>query len=251
MNNQPLKGSLFGNDIDFISVEELFDILTSSSKQNKKNIVGNVNVKGINIAYEDDKFREYLKKCDWVTIDGVGISIGLRMLGYNPKKYHRFTCPDYLDALLTRLSEENLSIFFLGGEPQVSEKLEKKIKIKHPDLNFSTHHGYFKKSGKENKEVINLINTFKPNILYIGFGMPLQEYWLLDNYDEINTNVFFPLGACIDFYTNTKFRGPKFITDNGLEWLIRLFTEPIRLWNRYVIGNPIFLLRVMKEKINR
>ncbi len=110
------------------------------------------------------------------------------------------------------------------------------------------HHGHFEKSGAENELVIQKINEFQPGILYIGFGMPLQERWILDNINQIEARVFLPLGACLDFYTGTVYRAPRWMTDHGLEWLTRLVTEPQRLWERYILGNPLFFYRVFKQR---
>ena len=118
-----------------------------------------------------------------------------------------------------------------------------------PNLRIAGHHGFFEKTGNENDLVIEKINQFKPDILYIGFGMPLQERWILDNYDKIAARVFLPLGACLDFYTESVYRGPRWLTDNGFEWVTRLITEPTRLWERYVVGNPLFIYRVIKQRI--
>ncbi|MCG2784726.1 MAG: WecB/TagA/CpsF family glycosyltransferase, partial [Anaerolineae bacterium] len=60
-----------------------------------------------------------------------------------------------------------------------------------------------------------------------------------------NANVFLPVGALFDYVAKTIPRGPKFITDNGFEWLARLIVEPKRLWRRYLIGNPLFFLRLI------
>ena len=79
--------------------------------------------------------------------------------------------------------------------------------------------------------------------------MPLQERWILDNISRIEARVFLPLGACLDFYTGTVYRGPRWMTDYGFEWLTRLIIEPQRLWERYILGNPLFLYRVLKQWI--
>ena len=113
------------------------------------------------------------------------------------------------------------------------------------------HHGYFKKFGEENESVLKQINEFKPDVLYIGFGMPLQEDWIVNNLEYIEAKVFLPLGACLDFYTGAVYRGPRWMTNCGLEWLARLLTEPQRLWERYVIGNPLFLYRVLQERFTK
>jgi N-acetylglucosaminyldiphosphoundecaprenol N-acetyl-beta-D-mannosaminyltransferase len=85
----------------------------------------------------------------------------------------------------------------------------------------------------------------------VGFGMPLQERWILDNINRIEARVFLPLGACLDFYTGNVYRGPRWMTDRGLEWLTRLFTEPQRLWERYVVGNPLFFYRLLKQRVTQ
>lgn len=79
--------------------------------------------------------------------------------------------------------------------------------------------------------------------------MPLQERWIADNLDQLDARVFLPLGACLDFYTGNIYRGPRWMTDRGLEWLSRLFTEPQRLWNRYLVGNTVFLVRILVARL--
>ena len=83
----------------------------------------------------------------------------------------------------------------------------------------------------------------------VGFGMPLQEFWIEDNFNRINAQIFLPVGALFDYVSENKYRAPKWVTSNGLEWLARLLTEPKRLWNRYIIGNPLFIYRVIMERL--
>ena len=146
---------------------------------------------------------------------------------------------------------ENVSLFLLAGQPGTVDKAIAKLIAIAPNLKVKGHHGYFEKSGEENEYVIKQINEFKPDVLYIGFGMPLQERWILNNSDRVETKVFLPLGACLDFYTETVYRGPRWMTSCGLEWLSRLITEPQRLWQRYVIGNPLFFYRILQQQLTK
>ena len=100
----------------------------------------------------------------------------------------------------------------------------------------------------ENVALVEDINRVKPNLLFVGFGMPLQEFWLMDNWSQIQANVALPVGALFDYVAETIPRAPRWMTDNGLEWLGRLMVEPQRLWRRYIIGNPLFLLRILKQR---
>ena len=96
----------------------------------------------------------------------------------------------------------------------------------------------------ENKLIIEQINEFHPQILVLGLGMPLQEKWILENINSLDVKIAFPAGALFDYLSGELPRAPRWMTDNGLEWLGRLLVEPSRLWKRYILGNPLFFLRL-------
>lgn len=239
---------LLGTKFHKIRVKELINFIVNSAKLNKKTIVGNVNVRAMNFACEMPWYKEFINRSDLVFCDGFGVLLGAKICGCGVKSEHRMTCPDYIENLALSCERDNVSLYLLAGKPGVVEKAIAKLKVVAPNLNIKGHHGYFHKSGVENQYVIDEINQFKPDVLYVGFGMPLQERWIIDNFDQINAKVFLPLGACLDFYTGAVYRGPRWMTNRGLEWLSRLFTEPQRLWQRYVVGNPLFFFRLLKER---
>ena len=82
---------------------------------------------------------------------------------------------------------------------------------------------------KRPENIIEMINVVHPNILIVGFGLPLQEYWLMENKHRINANVMLTGGAVFDYISGNLRRGPRLLTDNGMEWLARLLIEPMRL----------------------
>ncbi|NER98739.1 MAG: WecB/TagA/CpsF family glycosyltransferase [Symploca sp. SIO1B1] len=207
-----------------------------------------MNVHAMNLVCEQPWYRDFFNKnADLVFCDGFGVLLGAKLKGYSVESEHRMTCPDYIEDLVLALAKENISLFLLAGKPGVVDKAIAKFKKIAPNLNIQGHHGYFAKSGEENDAVVDKINKFKPGVLYIGFGMPLQERWILDNLERVEARVFLPLGACLDFYTDTVYRGPSWMTDNGFEWLSRLITEPRRLWQRYLLGNIRFLYQVLSD----
>ncbi|HEY9636855.1 MAG TPA: WecB/TagA/CpsF family glycosyltransferase [Coleofasciculaceae cyanobacterium] len=234
-----------------VTVHQLIDYIVEAAKLDKKTTIGNLNVRSINFAYDLSWYLDFLNNADLVFCDGFGILLGAKLVGYSLQSVHRMTCPDYIEDLALACEKENVSLFLLAGKPGVVDKAITKLLAIAPNLNIQGHHGYFEKSGKENDAVIDTINQFKPGVLYVGFGMPLQERWILDNISRIEARVFLPLGACLDFYTGSVYRGPRWMTDRGLEWLTRLFTQPQRLWERYVIGNPLFFYRLLIQQIAR
>lgn len=232
-----------------LTVHDLIEYVVKAAKLEKKTIVGNVNVRAMNFACELPWYRDFLNNADLVFCDGFGVILGAKLQGYSLESVHRMTCPDYIENLALACEQQDVSLFLLAGKPGVIDKAIAKLKAIAPNLKIQGHHGYFEKSGAENDAVIDQINKFKPGILYIGFGMPLQERWILDNINRIEARVFLPLGACLDFYTNSVYRGPRWMTDRGLEWLARLTTEPRRLWQRYLVGNSLFFYRVLTHYV--
>lgn len=232
-----------------VKVCQLIDYIVKATQLRKKTIVCHVNVKAMNLAYELPWYRDFLNNSDLVFCDGFGVLLGARLLNYSVQSVHRMTCPDYIENLALACERQDVSIFLLAGKPGVVQQTIASLTLIAPKLRIQGHHGHFEKSGEENDLVIQKINEFKPGILYVGFGMPLQERWIADNINRIEACVFLPLGACLDFYTDTVYRGPRWMTDNGFEWLTRLVIEPQRLWERYILGNPLFFYRVLRQRI--
>jgi N-acetylglucosaminyldiphosphoundecaprenol N-acetyl-beta-D-mannosaminyltransferase len=249
--NSSRKIEIFGVKINVLRVDELLNSVirfTDGFNIGKAAVVSHVNVRGLNFAYELKWYKEFLNRSDIVFIDGIGVILAGRLLGYKISSQNRMTCPDFLDSLLLRCENEGKSIFFLGGSEEVNQKLLKNITGNYKNLKVTGEHGFFEKSGIENESVLEKINVFNPDILYVGFGMPLQEKWIEDNVDNIKSRVILPLGACLDFYTNHSYRASNFLTNNGFEWISRLLSSPKLLWRRYLIGNPLFFIRLLLSK---
>jgi N-acetylglucosaminyldiphosphoundecaprenol N-acetyl-beta-D-mannosaminyltransferase len=242
---------LLGVKFHKLNACELIEYIVESASLTQKTIVGNVNVRAMNFSCTLPWYRAFLNKAQLVFCDGFGVLLGAKLHGYNVESKHRMTCPDYIESLALACEAQNVSLFLLAAKPGVVDKAISKLRLVAPSLKIDGHHGFFEKSGDENDQVIKKINHFNPGVLYIGFGMPLQEKWILNNMERIDAKVFLPLGACLDFYTNSVYRGPRWMTDLGLEWLSRLVTEPRRLWKRYLLGNITFFYRVLVEYIRK
>jgi N-acetylglucosaminyldiphosphoundecaprenol N-acetyl-beta-D-mannosaminyltransferase len=145
-------------------------------------------------------------------------------------------------------------MFFLGTRQEVVKKAATVLKEKFPQLRIlGVHHGYFNKTvtSSENQEVVASINALQPDILVVGFGMPAQEKWILENRDGLNVHIIFPVGAFFDYLSREVVRAPRWMTDHGFEWLGRLWIEPRRLWRRYLMGNSLFAWRVLLQKLQK
>lgn len=253
MNNSVLAGltyvSILGVRVHSISLDHLLDFITQNAESGRKVVIANVNVHALNLAYQDSWFRGFLNCSDLVFCDGFGVSWAAKFL--SDVRLYRYTPPDWFPLLGQNCAKRGLSMFLLGAKPGVVERAANALQQAAPGLKIvGTHHGYFDSSpaSHEQHTLIGQINFLKPDILVVGFGMPLQEKWIDQNKDQLDTMVFIPVGAMFDYLAGETARAPRWMTDHGLEWLGRLIIEPKRLWKRYVIGNPLFILRVLAQK---
>lgn len=244
--------NILGIKVHPLSLGQLHQFILDAALQNRHSLVLNVNVHCLNLAYRDIALRDFLNQADIVFCDGAGVVLGARILGCHIP--YRITYADWTWQLAEFACIHDLSFFFLGARPGIAEKAAAKLKARFPALRLvGVHHGYFDKTpgSIENEMVIQRINTAAPNILLIGFGMPSQERWLMENWGKIEANVALTGGAVFDYVSGDLRRAPRWMTDHGMEWLGRLLIEPQRLWKRYILGNPIFLWRVIMQRLGR
>ncbi len=236
--------------MDPVTVEELHAKIGAEVRGERHALVLNANVHCLNLAYGDPALRNFLNEAEVVFCDGAGVMLAARLFGRRIPE--RITYADWIWRLAAYAAAEGFSLYFLGARPGVAEKAAEKLAERHPGLKVSgVRHGYFDRTAGsgENEAVIRQINAAAPDILLVGFGMPLQERWLMENWRRIDARVALTGGAVFDYVSGELRRGPRILTDNGFEWLARLLVEPRRLWRRYIVGNPVFLLRVLRQRI--
>lgn len=243
---------VLGVGVDPVTVEKLHAEMGEMIRDGRHALVLNANVHCLNLAHGDPALRSFLNQAEVVFCDGAGVMLAARLLGRRIPE--RITYADWTWRLADYAAAEGFTLYLLGARPGVAEKAAEKLRERYPALKISgIHHGYFDRSAgsPENEAVIREINAAAPDILLVGFGMPLQERWLMENWHRIDANVALTGGAVFDYVSGELRRGPRVLTYNGFEWLARLLVEPRRLWRRYVIGNPIFLLRVLRQRLGR
>jgi N-acetylglucosaminyldiphosphoundecaprenol N-acetyl-beta-D-mannosaminyltransferase len=242
--------TIFGLKITSGEIAELNEAIARLVQRGTPSFVLSANIHGFNLALRLPWLADFYNRADVVHIDGDGIILAAKILGagIGPK----ITWADWAWRLARDFAERRSRLFLLGGPPGLAQAAAGRLMLHAPELLIGgVQHGYFKKVGPENDAVLKLINRAKPDILWVGMGMPLQERWILDNYRRLDVKVFMVCGAALTYMAGRVKRGPDWIIKAHSEWVWRLLQDPRGKVRRYLYGNPVFMLRVLKEKWNR
>lgn len=234
----------------FQSTQELFNRILAEIEHPGCSVIHYLNVHVVNQAHQQYWLKKILKKADLVYCDGAGIGLASMLLGAS--LLTRFPAADWFIDLIAQLSSNNHTVYLLGGAPGISEATCNILDEKQPGhLVVGNHHGYIIDDETLEQQVIDEINKLKPDLLVVGFGTPLQEYWIDSNRHRLQVSTIIGLGAVMDFVSGKASRCPKWMGDAGFEWLYRLLREPARLFERYVVGNPWFLSRIVIQMLQK
>lgn len=217
-----------------------------------KVLVNTVNAHSFNVAQKDDLFADALKRGDYLIPDGASIVKACKLLKAKSQPKERIAGWDLFQVEMEKLNAKGGKCFFMGSSEKVLALIEEKAAVDYPRIKVETYSPPYKPvfSDEENITIINAINQANPDLLWIGMTAPKQEKWTFSHWKELDIHCHVgTIGAVFDFYAGTAQRAPKWWQEHSLEWLYRLIKEPKRMWRRYVIGNPLFLWNILKEKL--
>lgn len=198
------------------------------------------NVNSVNLTVGHPELSENINSADRCFADGSGLRLAAKTLGINVKDNVNGT--DMLPHLCEAAQAQGISIYLLGAKPGVAIATAKNLHKQYPTLRIAgAEHGYFERI--EDANVVERINQSNAGILLLAMGSPAQEKWLQDNAPKLTCRTALAVGGLFDFYSGHIPRAPMWMRELGLEWVWRLMQEPKSKFNRYVIGNPLFLIR--------
>ncbi len=136
----------------------------------------------------------------------------------------------------------------MGVRPEVLEKLVERMQVRFPGLNVAyTYSPPFRAlSQHEDEEICQMIKESGLRILFVGLGCPKQERWMAEHQERISA-VMLGVGAAFDFHAGVISQAPSWIQNLGMEWVYRFLQEPRRLWKRYLIQNPRFVVLALAD----
>jgi len=240
---EPIKLEIFGIPVVDAHRDTVIAWIDAAIAANRRMRIAFLNAHSANIAWEDGSFRDILRGFT-VLADGIGVDIAARRL-HGRRFAANLNGTDFVPALLQAI-ERPLRVAVLGARRESGEKAVERLAALAPQHEFLyLGDGYFTKDSEQT--VVARIGTLKPDILLVAMGVPMQEKWMARHLAEAPCTVAIGVGALLDFLSGTATRAPLWMRRARVEWLYRLLREPRRLARRYLVGNPLFLRRVLRE----
>jgi N-acetylglucosaminyldiphosphoundecaprenol N-acetyl-beta-D-mannosaminyltransferase len=201
-------------------------------------------------AYDDASFAQAVNAADLVCADGMPLVTATRLL--YKKEIERVAGMDMMPTAMEAAAKEGISVFFYGASRKVLDKMEERARKELPQLQIAGSFAPpFKQfSEQEKKEHLQLINDSGAGIVMVALGCPKQERWMAENSKHINA-VLLGVGAAFSVYANMRKRAPEWIRNLSLEWLFRLFQDPLRLFKRYCYTNSKFIALFLKQYLGK
>lgn len=228
---------------------EIFIADLSKLNLSKRQIINTINPHSYITAKDDKLFFEALHDSDLLIPDGSGIVIAAKQI--NKQRIRKIAGADLHKFLLESMNKIGGKVFYMGASQKTLDKIHEKLKKEYPNIIVESYSPPFKAefTGEENQEIIDKINSFNPDVLFIGMTAPKQEKWLHLHKNKLNFTISSCIGAVFDFYAGTVERPDQFWIDIHLEWFPRLLKEPKRLWKRNFVSTPLFLTDMFLFKL--
>ena len=240
--------SVIGLPVTALPFDAQISLMLQWAKAFTSRVVCIANVHMLVEAYRDPEFAPVLRNADLVTPDGMPLVWMLRLMG--APKQDRVAGLDVMVALCQRAAAENVSIFFLGSQLTILDKMRMRLEQDFPTLKIAGMEPLpFRPMTKEEDEaIVRRLNDSGCGLVFVCLGCPKQEMWMAKHKDRVRA-VMVGLGGAFPVYAGIHKRAPRVVRSMGFEWLYRLLQEPRRLWSRYSSTIPIFIWLACKQLI--
>ncbi len=231
---------ILGQKVDYATFEKAIDNIIQLTNKQRSSYICASNVHMVMESFDSNNYQKIINNADIVVPDGKALVWAQKILGN--KNAEQVRGEDVTRALCEMASEKGFPVGFYGSTPSLLEKIVDILTNNYSNLNiaYSFSPPFRKLSNSEDKKIVDEINASDVKILFVGLGCPKQEIWMAGHKDALNCTML-GVGAAFDFISGNKKNAPRWMVSMGLEWLFRLFSEPKRLWKRYLKHNPRFV----------
>lgn len=242
------RHNVLGVMVDAVDYEYATDTVITAAREKQPFALTALAVHGVMTGVADREHNARLNAFDMVTPDGQPVRWAMRVLD-GVKLDDRVYGPTLTLRVLERCATENLPVYFYGSTDDTLERLVTELRRLYPALVVAGMESskFRSVASGEDRQIADRIIASGARVVLVGLGCPRQE---------IFTHAMRPLlpmplmavGAAFDYHAGLLRKPPPWMQRYSLEWLWRLGLEPARLWRRYLILNPAYLIRLSAQK---
>lgn len=242
----PLSRYILGMRVDFSSYEDAVKRVLCAAENRQPFWLCPACVQTVVEAHRAPSFSAVMDTASLVTTDGMPLVWALWLLGI--RNASRVYGPTLTERILEVAAVSGVPVGFYGSSPESLEKLQVRLLERWPGLNVAYAYSppYRPLTPEEDCEIIERIQASGTRILFVSLGCPKHEIWAWSHHRILKIPIL-AVGAAFDFMAGVKPQAPAWMQAIGLEWFFRLLSEPRRLWRRYLLMNPVFVLLLVAQ----
>jgi N-acetylglucosaminyldiphosphoundecaprenol N-acetyl-beta-D-mannosaminyltransferase len=244
------KFRVLGVNVDAVQIPDVIAQMESwISERGSAHFIAVTGMHGVSEAQRDPAFKRILNGADLVVPDGMPL-VWLARRQRIPLK-RRVYGPELMTDFCRDTAAKGYRHFLYGGDPVVVSHLLLVLRQRFPGLAIAGVYSppFRPLTEAEETEITNRLNDSAADVVWVALGTPRQERWMHVHREKLRAPVIVGVGAAFDFIAGAKKQAPRWMRENGLEWLYRLLQEPRRLWRRYLIYGSQFAVRVILEEL--
>jgi N-acetylglucosaminyldiphosphoundecaprenol N-acetyl-beta-D-mannosaminyltransferase len=245
----PRRCNVLGVGISAVNQSSALEMIADWIATRQRQYVCITGVHGVMESQRDPALKTIHNRAGLVTPDGVPM-VWMNWLAGNTN-VSRVYGPDLMLNVCGAGIARGWRHYFYGGGPGVADMLARALTKRFPGIVIAGMYTppFRLLSEAEDAQVVEQINAARPDVIWVGLSTPKQEYWMSAHLGRLEAPVMVGVGAAFDFNAGLKKQAPLWMRNCGLEWAFRLCTEPRRLWKRYLINNPLFLMQLSLQAL--
>ena len=242
------KVNVLGVGISVLDQDRALEFLFDAVRNGKRGYVTVTGVHGVTEAQSDPSLMEIFNRALLVTPDGMPMVWMGRLQKH--KSIRRVYGPDLMLNICEHSPQRGYSHFLYGGVAGLAEDLKRQLETRLPGLKIvGTFTPPFRRlNDVELENLRDVVRATQPDFFWVGLSTPKQEFFMAEYVSVLpDAKIFIGVGAAFDLLAGHVRQAPRWMQGVGLEWLFRLIQEPKRLWRRYLVNNPLFVIRAAKQ----
>lgn len=244
----PDRRNVLGVLVDVVSYRQVIDRVLAAAAQSRPLTVTALAVHGVMTAVHDPAYAARLNALDIVAPDGQPVRWALNLL-YRVRLRRWVSGPELVGRLLAEAAERDVPVFLYGSTPDTLEQLTNRLHAWLPELRIvgSLPSEFRSASEQDQRRLAARISASGARLVLVGLGCPRQEIFIHAMAPRLSVPLL-AVGAAFDYHAGRLCPAPRWMQGSGLAWMSRLRQEPRRLWRRYLLLGPEYLVRLAAQK---